>query len=340
LQHQVTMKTVIVVALLIASVFGHISSRGPREYQEGFSNWMKEHGKSYDSAEFQYRFRVWQNNLDYVEAYNAQKNGVTLAMNKFADLTGEEFRNIYLGVKIPVDNADQWKHHRNTTIYMSPFALPTSWDWRQQGAVTHVKDQGQCGSCWSFSTTGSAEGCHKIVTGSLVTISEQNLIDCSSNAKYGNHGCNGGLMTNAMNYIIDNGGIDSEGSYPYEAKQDSCRYTVSTSVATLKSYYNIQKGSESDLQNQVYVSPVSVAIDASHTSFQLYHSGVYYEPACSSTSLDHGVLAIGWGVDGGQDYWWVKNSWGTSWGQAGYIEMARNKNNNCGIATQATRPNC
>jgi cathepsin L len=336
------MKTLVVVALLFAAVYGFsvTSQRTHQEYQDLFINWMQEHKKSYNAAEFRYRFRVFQNNLDYVDSFNAANLGFQLGMNKFGDLTNEEYRNLYCGYRMAENMTEHYKYHRPTSVYIAPSALPTSWDWRQQGAVTHVKDQGQCGSCWSFSTTGSTEGCHKIVTGSLVGVSEQNLVDCSSNVQYGNHGCNGGLMTNAMNYIISNGGIDTESSYPYTASQGTCHYNSANKGATLKSYYNIAKGSESDLQNQVYVGPVSVAIDASQSSFQFYKSGVYYEPKCSSTNLDHGVLAIGWGVDGGQDYWWVKNSWGTGWGQAGYIEMARNKNNNCGIATQATRPNC
>jgi len=150
-------------------------------------------------------------------------------------------------------------------------------------------------------------------------------------------------MPAAMDWIISNGGIDTESSYPYTAEQGTCHYNASNSGATLKSYVNVISGNENDLQAKVYVGPTSVAIDASHNSFQLYSSGVYYEPECSESSLDHGVLAVGWGTEGEGEaaaYWVVKNSWGESWGQEGYIWMSRNRENNCGIASEAVLPQC
>jgi len=163
-------------------------------------------------------------------------------------------------------------------------------------------------------------------------------MDCSTSQ--GNQGCDGGLMTQAMDYIIQNGGIDTEKSYPYTAEDGTCHYNSANSGATLKSYVNVNQGDENDLQAKVNVGPTSVAIDASQSSFQFYSTGVYYEPNCSSTQLDHGVLAVGWGTSSGSDYWIVKNSWGSDWGQSGYIWMSRNKDNNCGIATMATLPQC
>jgi len=146
-------------------------------------------------------------------------------------------------------------------------------------------------------------------------------------------------MDNAFKYIIHNKGIDTEASYKYSATgPNQCRYNAANRGATLSNYHDIPQGSESSLLNGVYATPVSVAIDASHSSFQFYHSGVYYEPSCSSTQLDHGVLAVGFGSLNGQDYWLVKNSWGGNWGASGYIYMARNRNNNCGIATAASYP--
>jgi cathepsin L len=270
--------------------------------------------------------------MDYINANNAQNNGMVLALNKFADLSSNEFARFYLGTRINVPAFEAPEETNN-------LALPTQFDWNAKGAVTPIKNQEQCGSCWSFSTTGSTEGCHQIKTNNLVALSEQNLMDCSY--AEGNQGCDGGLMTAAMEYIILNKGIDTEASYPYTAEDGtSCQYTASNSGATLAGMVNVTEGSESDLQNNAAVGPVSVAIDASQSSFQFYSSGVYYEPACSSTQLDHGVLVTGWGVDNGAAYWIVKNSWGTDWGQNGWIWMSRNRNNNCGIATMATLPTC
>jgi len=303
------------------------------EYRTAFLQFMHKYEKSYSHDAFHVRYATFKNNMDLIEAHNNKGLTFTLAMNHLGDLTSEEYAKYYLGLA------------KTQTFSSSPLAevngqdLPASYDWRQQNAVTPVKDQGQCGSCWSFSTTGSTEGCHAISTGNLVSLSEQNLMDCS--VSYGNQGCNGGLMTQAMQYIIANNGIDTEASYPYTAADGTCSYNAANVGATLKSFYNVQTGSESDLQNTVFKGPTSVAIDASQSSFQFYSSGVYYEPACSSTALDHGVLAVGWGTDAtGGDYWIVKNSWNTSWGNNGYIWMSRNKSNNCGIATMATLPQC
>jgi len=181
------------------------------------------------------------------------------------------------------------------------------------------------------------EAAHFFKTGSLVSLSEQNLIDCST--AEGNQGCNGGWMDQAFEYVIKNHGIDTEQSYRYTTSgPNACKYSASNIGATIASYQDIPSGSESGLTSAIEGRPVSVAIDASHNSFQLYSSGVYYEPACSSSQLDHGVLAVGYGTEGSSDYYIVKNSWGSSWGTAGYILMARNRNNNCGIATSASYP--
>ncbi len=253
-------------------------------------------------------------------------------MNQFADLENHEFVSMMNGYK--------GCHHSNSTkVFQPDLSVPkaATVDWRTKGAVTEVKNQGQCGSCWAFSTTGSLEGQHFLKNNELVSLSEQNLVDCSG--KEGNQGCNGGLMDQAFKYIKENGGIDTEESYPYKAHDGSCHYNPANSGATDTGYVDVKREDETALMQAVQqIGPISVAIDASHTSFQLYRSGVYYERECSETRLDHGVLAVGFGTESGQDYWLVKNSWGTSWGMDGYINMSRNKNNNCGIATQASYP--
>lgn len=302
------------------------------EYQDSFVGWMRQNAKSYGHDEFQARYQTFKNNLDFINEFNSKNSHMTVALNKFADLSSTEFGALMLGVRVPAGYVHEATYQADSTVQ-----LPASKDWRKEGAVTHVKNQGQCGSCWSFSTTGSVEGCHKLSGKSLVALSEKNLMDCSWSE--GNQGCNGGLMTAAMKYIISNHGIDTESSYPYQpVSSHDCRYTTSNLGSTLGSYSNVASGNENSLQQAVNEGPTSVAIDASQSSFQFYSSGVYYDPNCSSTQLDHGVLAIGWGVDSGKDYWIVKNSWGAEWGMNGYIWMSRNRNNNCGIATMATLP--
>jgi len=295
------------------------------------------HGKKYVASEDDLRRLIWEENLKRVALHNLEasigKHTYTLAMNEFADLSGEEFAKIVLGSCL--------KPKRNgtgATFLKSDFIKnPATVDWRDKNLVTPVKNQKQCGSCWAFSTTGSLEGQHSKKTKNLVSLSEQQLVDCSG--RFGNFGCNGGLMDNAFKYIKANGGIDTEASYPYEARDGKCRYNPATIGATLVGFTDIPEGDEEALTQAIAtVGPISVAIDASHFSFQLYHKGVYYEKRCSSTRLDHGVLAVGYGTEDGEDYYLVKNSWGSTWGQKGYINMARNKKNNCGIATSASYP--
>jgi len=320
--------------LALLALFAYVSALEASVVKQMFADWKVKHNKVYSNdLEHKYRLAVFRNNAEFVNNHDATARGFQVALNEFADLTVQEFSAIYNGLNITVRNARLGHHH---DVAVDP-AAPPSVDWRTKGAVTPVKNQGQCGSCWAFSTTGSVEGVHFLKDNKLVSLSEQNLVDCST--PEGNMGCNGGLMDSAFKYIIQNHGIDTEASYPYTATgPNSCKFKRNDVGATITSFRDIQRGSETALLNGVAINPVSVAIDASHQSFQMYHSGIYNEPRCSSTNLDHGVLAVGYGTQSGQDFWLVKNSWGASWGMQGYILMSRNRNNQCGIATAASYP--
>ena len=300
-----------------------------------FISFLQEHSKEYkEDLEELARHTIWQANKKFIDSHNAvaDKFGYTLRMNQFGDLQSNEIVDIFNGYRM--------QERSNTSKMFVPdrnLKLAATVDWRDKGYVTEIKNQGQCGSCWAFSTTGSLEGQHFKKTGNLVSLSEQNLVDCSK--RYGNNGCKGGLMDNAFRYIEANNGIDTEESYPYRAHDETCNFRASDVGATCAGYVDVPHKDESALTQAVMtVGPISVAIDASRSSFHFYHSGVYYDRECSSTRLDHGVLAVGYGSDNGEDYYIVKNSWGTSWGMDGYIQMSRNKDNNCGIATQASYP--
>merc|ERR1719305_195314 len=283
--------------------------------------------------------KIFMENKQKIAKHNTRfhkgHHNYQLEMNHYGDLLTHEFQGMMNGYRMDLK--------QNGTgllgaTYISPanVQLPKNVDWRTSGAVTPVKNQGQCGSCWAFSATGSLEGQHFKKTGKLVSLSEQNLVDCEKQ----DFGCMGGLMAHAFAYIEKNNGIDTESSYPYTAKTGKkCLFKPKDVGATLQSYKTIPTGKEDELQKAVAsVGPVSVAIDASQRSFHFYKKGVYYEPDCSSIRLDHGVLAVGYGTDTGKDYWLVKNSWGTTWGMEGYIQMSRNRKNNCGIATAACYP--
>jgi cathepsin L len=295
------------------------------------------HGKRYD-AQFEFvRRLIWESNLKYIQRHNLEydmgRHTYSLGMNAYGDMTFLEFKAAFMGTKL---------QRRNTThnsMYMSPLnidVLPDSVDWRTKGYVTDVKDQQQCGSCWAFSATGSLEGQYFRKSGVLESFSEQQLVDCSGN--FGNEGCNGGLMDQAFEYVKENG-IERESDYPYTAQDGKCHYEAGKVVTKITGYVDIPNGNEDKLKEAVAtVGPVSVGIDASNLSFQFYRSGVYNEKSCSSTDLDHGVLAVGYGSLNNVAYWLVKNSWGSSWGQQGYIYMSRDKKNQCGIATAASYP--
>ncbi|KAK5582686.1 hypothetical protein RB653_004271 [Dictyostelium firmibasis] len=283
------MKVLSALCVLLVSVATAKQQLSEIQYRNAFTNWMIAHQRHYSSEEFNGRYNIFKANMDFVNQWNNKGSETVLGLNVFADITNEEYRNTYLGTPFDASSLEKTPSDKVFNVQA------TEVDWRKQGAVTHVKNQGECGGCWSFSATGATEGAQYIANGDqgLVSLSEQQLIDCSDS--YGNNGCDGGLMTLAFEYIINNGGIDTEASYPFTAKQEKCLFKTANIGAELSSYVNVTQYSESDLAVKVTQGPVSVAIDASQPSFQLYTSGIYYEPNCNPKSLDHGVLAVGFG---------------------------------------------
>ncbi len=305
-----------------------------------FMNFVRLYNKEYRSLEhFTSKFHTFVENAKFIREYNSQSNcleecipaNVTLGENYFMDLSTDEFK-LYHGLESPVKST-------SCSAFSSTGILPSSVDWRKENAVTPVKDQGQCGSCWSFSSTGSMEGAWAINKGNLVSLSEQQLVDCSYGLKYGNLGCNGGLMDSAFQYAIDNGGMCTEDSYSYTASKGTCEKC--TPVVTISGCVDVTANNEVALANAVAIGPVSVAIEADTKVFQFYKSGVITDSSCG-TNLDHGVLVVGYGTEGTTDYWIVKNSWGSSWGENGYVRIQKTSSTNskgmCGIAMQPSYP--
>ncbi|XP_038624285.1 procathepsin L-like [Tachyglossus aculeatus] len=316
---------------------------GDSELDKHWELWKNWHQKSYHEAEESWRKTVWEENLKAIEMHNLEQSlglhTYRLGMNQFGDLTNEEFQKILTGER----HFSKGKRINGSAFLEANFVqVPTSVDWRDHGYVTPVKNQGHCGSCWAFSTTGALEGQLFQKSGQLVSLSEQNLVDCSW--QQGNEGCNGGIVDFAFQYILENRGIDSEDCYPYTAKDTAqCAFKPECATARVTGFVDIPPHSEEALMKAVAtVGPVSVAIDAHPTSFRFYQSGIFYEPKCSSERLNHAVLVVGYGYEGkdeaGKKYWIVKNSWGKQWGDHGYVYLSKDRGNHCGIATTASYP--
>ncbi|XP_009069032.1 PREDICTED: cathepsin K, partial [Acanthisitta chloris] len=279
---------------------------------------------------------IWEKNLKYINTHNLEHSlGIhtfQLAMNHLGDMTSQEVVRKMTGLKVPSGH-----HHHNETLYVPDWTerAPDTMDWRKKGYVTPGKNQGQCGSCWAFSSVGALEGQLKRKTRKLLSLSPQNLVDCVAN----NDGCGGGYMTNAFDYVRQNHGIDSEDSYPYIGQDESCMYSPTGKAAKCRGYREIPQGNEKALKRAVArIGPISVGIDASLPSFQFYSRGVYYDESCNGENINHAMLAVGYGAQKGTKHWIIKNSWGEEWGNKGYVLLARNMNNACGIANLASFP--
>ena len=301
------------------------------ENLDSYNSYLNKYNKHYNESEYWRRYHIYDQNLDYIEERNRNLTSYKLGINNFTDMTRQEFNHIYLNLRINVSQSVISNYNVTNSTN------PPSVDWRANGLVTDVKDQGQCGSCWAFSAIGTLEGQWAKNTSNLVSLSEQDLVDCSGS--YGNMGCDGGWPDKALQYIVDNHGVDTEASYPYNAVDQTCQFNQSNVGANASNVVLLPTGNMTTLMNALaHVGPISVAIDAEQ-DFQMYSHGIYNSNQCSSQFLNHAVLAIGYGVTvNNSKFIMVKNSWGTSWGMDGYIYFSADVENLCGIAQHCSYP--
>ncbi|XP_010261858.1 PREDICTED: thiol protease aleurain-like [Nelumbo nucifera] len=305
---------------------------GDTRHALSFARFARRYGRRYETMEeMKLRFEIFVENLKLIRSSNRKGLPYTLAINEFADWSWEEFRAQRLGAAQNCSATTKGSHKLTDDL------LPETKDWREDGIVSPVKNQGHCGSCWTFSTTGALEAAYTQAFGKSISLSEQQLVDCAR--AFNNFGCNGGLPSQAFEYIKYNGGLDTEEAYPYTGKDGVCKFSSENVGVQVLESVNITLGAEDELKHAVaIVRPVSVAFEVVR-GFRFYKKGVYTSETCGSTPMDvnHAVLAVGYGTENGVPYWLIKNSWGESWGDNGYFKMELGKNM-CGIATCASYP--
>jgi C1A family cysteine protease len=317
------MNKLILVTLLALTFCIEKSER--YEFQE-FQRFLIKYNKQYNTiAEYFLRFNVFKKNL---KRFAQNKASYKMGINKFTDLTPTEFRKTYLNLDMKLLNKINYKK----IFVNSKNDAPESWNWMDQKVLGPVKDQGFCGSCWAFSTIGNIEALNTIKTGELVQLSEQQLVDCDTEV---DEGCNGGLMENAFQYLMEKGCMKEE-DYPYVGYDDTCKYDETKVAVKIANWTMLADKDEEKMKEFLYTNgPLAIAINAD--PFQYYIGGIIDEDewSCDPEGLNHGVVLVGYGSEDGLDYWIIRNSWGDYWGEDGYVRVARGKGT-CGVNTYVT----
>lgn len=292
-----------------------------------FYEFIGKFNKTYDMPTFMERLPIFLDNMEYIESVNNQNISYTLGINQFADLSQDEFQKKYTGLFRPESKSSQCSTYRS-----SGKSLPSSVDWRGKNVVSPVKDQGQCGSCWAFACTETAESAYALKHGNLPILAPQELVDCVKT----NYGCSGGMIDNTLEFILDNG-LNEEKEYPYSARNGACHGTPTS--YKLEQCFDIPPGNELLLKDAVAHSPVVACIEADQRAFQFYRSGILKKNSCG-TNLDHAIQVVGYGEENGVKYWIIRNSWGKSWGDNGFVRLERTENTRndgtCGVALAAS----